>query len=96
MYGASGSIDGRSLRDAGRGGGNDRRTLVGRVHASGADRARRKPPSSLDAYDHMLRGNALPWDDPASAAEAKRAFERAIEIDPGDGLPHSLLAVLLC
>jgi TolB-like protein len=70
-------------------------TLVGRVHASGADRARRKPPSSLDAYDHMLRGNALPWDDPASAAEAKRAFERAIEIDPEYGLPHSLLAVLL-
>jgi TolB-like protein/Tfp pilus assembly protein PilF len=70
-------------------------TLAGRVHASGADRARRKPPSSLDAYDQTLRGNALPWDDGASAAEAKRAFERAIEIDPGYGLPYSLLAVLL-
>jgi TolB-like protein/Tfp pilus assembly protein PilF len=70
-------------------------TLVGRVQASGAERTRRKPPSSLDAYDHVLRGNALPWDDPASAAEAKRAFERAIEIDPGYGLPHSLLAVLI-
>jgi len=70
-------------------------TLVGRVQASGADRTRRKPPSSLDAYDHVLRGNALPWDDPASAAEAKRAFERAIEIDPGYGLPHSLLAALV-
>ena len=43
-------------------------TLVGRVQASGADRARRRPPSSLDAYDHVLRGNALPWDDPAAAA----------------------------
>src|SRR5207249_3074136 len=42
-----------------------------------------------------LRGNALAWDDPASAAEAKRAFERAIEIDPGYGLPHSLLAALV-
>jgi TolB-like protein len=70
-------------------------TLVGRVQASGAHRARRKPPSSLDAYDHVLRGNALPWDDPASAAEAKRAFERAIEIDPGYGLAHSLLAALI-
>ena len=70
-------------------------TLAGRVHASGADRARRKPPSSLDAYDQTLRGNALPWDDGASAAEAKRAFERVIEIDPGYGLPYSLLAVLL-
>jgi adenylate cyclase len=71
-------------------------TLVGRVYASGVDRIRRKPPSSLDAYDQMLRGNALRWDDPASAAEAKRAFQRAIEIDPEYGLPHSLLAVLLC
>src|SRR5258706_588243 len=70
-------------------------TLVGRVQVSGADRARRKPPSSLVAYDHVLRGNALQWDDPTSVAEAKRAFERAIEIDPEYGLPHSLLAVLL-
>src|SRR5258706_1677168 len=70
-------------------------TLVGRVQASGASRARRKPPSSLDAYDHVLRGNALPWDDPKSAAEAKHAFERAIEIDPQYGLPCSLLAALL-
>src|SRR5207248_2277168 len=31
----------------------------------------------------------------AAAAEAKRAFERAIEIDPGYGLPHSLLAALV-
>jgi adenylate cyclase len=70
-------------------------TLVGRVQASAADRARRKPPSSLDAYDQVLRGNALPWDDAASAAEATRAFERAIEIDPEYGLPYSLLASLV-
>ena len=70
-------------------------TLVGRVYASGAERARRKPPSSMVAYDHVLRGNALPWDDPASAAEAKCAFERAIEIDPEYGVPHSLLATIL-
>jgi adenylate cyclase len=70
-------------------------TLVGRVQVSEAERVRSKPPSSLAAYDLTLRGNALPWDDPASAAEAKRAFERAIEIDPGYALPHSLLAVIL-
>ena len=70
-------------------------TLAGRVQASGAERARRKPPSSLDAYDHMLRGNALSWDEPRSAEEAKRAFERAIEIDPGYGLPHCLLAAVI-
>jgi TolB-like protein len=70
-------------------------TLIGRVHVSDAERVRRKPPSSLTAYDLTLRGNALPWNDPKSAGEAKRFFERAIEIDPGYGLPHSLLAQLL-
>jgi adenylate cyclase len=69
-------------------------TMVDRVHANWVDRSRRKPPSSLDAYDHVLRGNALPWNDPASLAEAKRAFERAIELDPDYGLAHSLLADL--
>ena len=71
-------------------------TLVGRVYASVADRTRRKPPASLDAYDHVLRGNALRWDDPALEAEAISEFEQAIAIDPNYGLPHSLLAVLLC
>ena len=70
-------------------------TLVGRVQTSEAERAQRKPPSSLAAYDLTLRGNALSWDDPASAAEAKRAFERAIEIDPGYARPYSLLATML-
>jgi adenylate cyclase len=70
-------------------------TMVGRVQANIADRARRMRPSSMAAYDYVLKGNALPWDDPASAVEAKRAFEKAIEIDPGYGLPHSLLAVML-
>jgi len=64
------------------------------MQASGADRARRKPPSSLDAYDQCCAATRLPWDEPASAAEAKRAFERAIEIDPEYGLPYSLLAAL--
>jgi TolB-like protein len=70
-------------------------TLMGRVRVSESERIGRKPPSSLAAYDLALRGNALSWDDPASAAEAKRVFERAIEIDPGYALPHSLLAYVL-
>jgi TolB-like protein len=69
-------------------------TLVGRVHVSDAERARRKPPASLDAYECVLRGNALFWDDPAGAAEATRLFERAIEIDPGYGLGHALLGTM--
>lgn len=69
-------------------------TLVGRVQVTDADRARRKPPASLDAYECLLKGNALPWDDSAGAAEATRLFEKAIEIDPGYGLAYALLAVM--
>ena len=66
-------------------------TLVGRVHVSDAERARRKPPANLDAYECVLEGNALHWDDPEGAAEATRLFEHAIEIDPGYGMAYALL-----
>jgi TolB-like protein len=69
-------------------------TLVGRVQVSDVERARRKPPASLAAYECLLKGNALPWDDPDSAAEAIRWLEKAIGIDPGYGLAHALLAGL--
>jgi adenylate cyclase len=69
-------------------------TLVGRVQASDAERARRKPPASLAAYECVLQGNALPWDEPAGAAQATRLFEQAIEIDPGYAIAHALLAAL--
>jgi TolB-like protein len=69
-------------------------TLVGRVQVSDVERARRKPPASLAAYECLLKGNALPWDDPDSAAEAIRLLEKAIGIDPDYGLAHALLAGL--
>jgi TolB-like protein/DNA-binding winged helix-turn-helix (wHTH) protein len=69
-------------------------TLVGRVQVTDANRARRKHPASLEAYECVLKGNALPWDDAAGAAEATRLFEKAIEIDPGYGMAHALLAVM--
>jgi adenylate cyclase len=69
-------------------------TLVGRVHAADAERARRKPPASLAAYECVARGNALTWDDVKGAAEATRLFEKAIEIDPDYGYAHALLAVM--
>ncbi len=69
-------------------------TLVGRVQASDVERARRKPPANLAAYECLLQGNALPWDEPAGAAEAVRLFEKAIEIDPGYGFAHSLLSAM--
>ncbi|MCI4566712.1 TIR domain-containing protein [Lysobacter sp. CFH 32150] len=69
-------------------------TLVGRVQACDVERARRKPPASLAAYECVLRGNALPWDDPEGAAEAARLFEKAIEIDPDYGFAYALLAAM--
>ena len=71
-------------------------TLVGRVEVSAAERARRKPPTSLAAYECVLKGNALSWDDSLGAAEATRLFEQAIELDPGYALAHALLAVMFC
>src|SRR5256885_8655978 len=49
---------------------------------------------TLSLHDALpiLKGNALSWDDPDGAAEAARLFEKAIEIDPGYGFPHALLA----
>ena len=69
-------------------------TLVGRVQAADIERARRKPPTSLAAYEYVLKANALPWDEPESAAEATRLLEAAIKLDPGYGLAHAVLAAL--
>jgi tetratricopeptide (TPR) repeat protein len=69
-------------------------TLVGRVQATDAERARRKPPSSLAAYECVLRGNALPWDTPEGAAEALRLFETAAALDPDYGFAQAMLAAI--
>jgi DNA-binding SARP family transcriptional activator/TolB-like protein/Tfp pilus assembly protein PilF len=69
-------------------------TLVGRTEAAAAERANRKSPTSPAAYECVLQGNALPWDDPEGGAEARRLFSKAIEIDPGYGLAHALLAAI--
>jgi len=69
-------------------------TLVGRVHVCVNERARRKPPASLAAYECVLKCNALSWDDPAGMAEATRLVEKAIELDPEYAFAHALLGAL--
>ena len=69
-------------------------TIAGRVQMTDAERARRKPPSSLVAYECVQRGNALPWDEPQAAAEATRLFEQAITLDPGYAMAHALLGTM--
>jgi TolB-like protein len=69
-------------------------TLVGRVQVSVNERSRRKTPASLAAYECVLKCNALSWDDPAGAAEARRLVEKAIELDPEYGMAYALLSAL--
>ncbi|MFO1050310.1 MAG: adenylate/guanylate cyclase domain-containing protein [Geminicoccaceae bacterium] len=65
-------------------------TLVGRLQAADLERARRKPPASLAAYECVLRGTAL--GDAEAIAEGRRLFERAVELDPTYGRAHARLA----
>jgi adenylate cyclase len=47
----------------------------------------------LAAYECVLKGNALPWeDDLVATTEAAQLFEKAIELDPGYAIAHGLLA----
>jgi TolB-like protein/class 3 adenylate cyclase/Tfp pilus assembly protein PilF len=57
------------------------------------ERARRKPPESLVAYEHWLRGKRLLWTDGQDNLMARRHFENAISIDPGYSRAYSGLAV---
>jgi adenylate cyclase len=67
-------------------------TLMGRLRAAGVDRVKRKPPASLAAYECVLRGDALPFHTVDGRAEARRLFEKAIELDPGYARAYSFLA----
>jgi adenylate cyclase len=69
-------------------------TLVGRMHAAATERAQRKPPASLAAYELALRGDALPLYRPGSSEEARKLFEQAITLDPGYAKAYALLANL--
>jgi adenylate cyclase len=57
------------------------------------ERAKRKPPESVAAYEHWLRGNRLLWTDGQNNLEARRHFESAARIDPTYSRAHSGLAV---
>jgi len=71
-------------------------TLVGRLEAASVELAKRKPPASLAAYECVLRGDALPVNNPGSRTEARRLFEMAVELDPGYAKAYALLACSFC
>ncbi|MFT4118617.1 winged helix-turn-helix domain-containing protein [Bradyrhizobium sp.] len=66
------------------------------IHAAESFRAHRKPPSSLDAWDLVMRALSHVWrvtrDDHVAA---RTLLERAIEIDPEYGQAQSVLAASL-
>ena len=57
-------------------------TIAGRLKIVAEDRAARKRPQNLSAYDHMLRGQGIISDTEADNLRARRAYEKALEIDP--------------
>jgi adenylate cyclase len=68
-------------------------TLEGRVAASGAEQARRKPTEAWAAYDCLLQGRARNAAFDEVGAEV--LFARAIELDPGYTHAHAWRAVAL-
>jgi adenylate cyclase len=71
-------------------------TLPGRVEAASRDRAAKKPPSSMAAYECVLAGKTLHHrSTKADNAEAQRLLTRAIELDPKFGHAHAWKACVL-
>jgi TolB-like protein len=69
--------------------------LMPSLHQAEIERARRKPPASLDAYDYVLR--ALPAamsNTVVEAAAALALLEEAVRLDPGYGYAHALIAAV--
>jgi TolB-like protein/class 3 adenylate cyclase len=54
-----------------------------RLSALQLARSASKPPTNLEAYDLVLRGRDLSEGSRSAQSEARRLFERAIELDPG-------------
>jgi TolB-like protein len=57
-------------------------TIAGRLRMAAQDHATRKRPQSLGAYDLVLRGQAIAADSEENNLRARRAYEKAIEMDP--------------
>ncbi len=63
--------------------------------AAETQRAQRKPPQSLDAWDYVLRALSHIWrQSEEDYGEAKDLLLRAVEIDPGYAQAHSMLGWL--
>jgi TolB-like protein/class 3 adenylate cyclase/tetratricopeptide (TPR) repeat protein len=67
--------------------------ITPKVEQAEIDRVRRNPTTSLNAYDHYLRGMAfLPPSNLDASIEAHRIMLRSIALDPEYALPHAMAA----
>lgn len=63
------------------------------IVASEAKRLATTPPSSFDAWDHLVRGRSLVEAlEPAQVEEGIRHLEEALALDPGSAIAHVWLA----
>jgi adenylate cyclase len=68
-------------------------SMTGRLEKVGSEHAKRKPPSSLDAYDYLLRGREFYVRfTPEDSSEARTMFENAIALDPAYAAAYAGLA----
>jgi TolB-like protein/class 3 adenylate cyclase/cytochrome c-type biogenesis protein CcmH/NrfG len=66
---------------------------AGPLNRAGEEAARRKPPASLEAYDHYLLANAAySRGGRENRLEARRLAEQAVARDPGLAAAHYILA----
>ena len=68
-------------------------TLIGRVEQAGYEVAKRKPPSSLKAYDCVVQAlnHFYKWT-PTDNEQARKLFEQAVELDPDYAPAYAWLA----
>ncbi len=68
-------------------------TLAGRLETAGVERARKKPTTSLTAFDYLLQGRKLVYHyNRAGNAKARELLEKAIALDPGYDEAHAWLS----
>ena len=68
-------------------------TLAGRLETVGAERARKKPTTSLTAFDYLLQGRDLAYRySREDNAKARELLEKAIALDPDYAEAHAFLS----
>ncbi|MEE8251972.1 MAG: adenylate/guanylate cyclase domain-containing protein [Gemmatimonadales bacterium] len=68
-------------------------TVAGRVKATAEDSAARKRIQDVDSYDYVLRGQGIVADSEQKNLQARRAYEKALELNPKCARAYAGLAM---